>query len=73
MEATIWTERMLSALDNGVRGGKWFSLMDKVYRATDASGVAESRRSNGGGRSRWAERQAVWARAEGYLAELNKR
>ena len=23
-EATIWTDRMVSALGNGVRGGKWF-------------------------------------------------
>ncbi|WP_139789399.1 hypothetical protein [Metallibacterium scheffleri] len=23
---------MLAALDNGVKGGKWFSLMDKVMR-----------------------------------------
>ena len=23
----------LAALGNGVRGGKWFSLIDKVYRA----------------------------------------
>ena len=30
-EATIWTERMLSALVNGVAGGKWYSLIDKVY------------------------------------------
>ena len=30
MEASIWTERMLAALDNGVTGGKWYSLMDKV-------------------------------------------
>ena len=22
---TIWTDRMLAALDNGVKGGKWFS------------------------------------------------
>jgi RNA-directed DNA polymerase len=32
VEATIWTERMLAALDNGVKGGKWFSLIDKVTR-----------------------------------------
>ena len=32
MEASIWTERMVSALDNGVTGGKWFSLIDKVIR-----------------------------------------
>jgi RNA-directed DNA polymerase len=31
-EASIWTERMKSALVNGVKGGKWFSLMDKVFR-----------------------------------------
>jgi RNA-directed DNA polymerase len=33
VEARIWTERMLAALVNGVKGGKWFSLMDKVYAA----------------------------------------
>ena len=26
----IWTERMLAALVNGVKGDKWFSLWDKV-------------------------------------------
>ena len=31
-EAVIWTPRMLEALASGVKGGKWFSLMDKVYR-----------------------------------------
>jgi RNA-directed DNA polymerase len=30
MAASIWTERMVSALENGVTGGKWFSLIDKV-------------------------------------------
>lgn len=28
----IWTDRMLTALVNGVKGGQWFSLIDKVYR-----------------------------------------
>ena len=32
VEASIWTERMLAALENGVKGGKWFSLIDKVTR-----------------------------------------
>ena len=31
VEPTVWTERMLSALEEGVKGGKWYSLMDKVY------------------------------------------
>ena len=29
-EPTVWTERMLTALEQGVKGGKWFSLIDKV-------------------------------------------
>ena len=31
VEASVWTERMLAALGNGVKGGKWHSLIDKVY------------------------------------------
>ena len=30
-EPRVWTERMLAALDKGVKGGKWYSLIDKVY------------------------------------------
>jgi len=30
-ELTIWTEQMLTALEQGVKGGKWFSLIDKIY------------------------------------------
>lgn len=32
VERRIWTDRMLEALVNGVKGGVWFSLIDKVYR-----------------------------------------
>jgi len=32
VEHSVWTERMLEALEKGVKGGVWFSLMDKVYR-----------------------------------------
>src|SRR4051812_26505983 len=31
VEPTVWTERMLTALEAGVKGGKWFSLIDKVH------------------------------------------
>ena len=31
VEPCVWTERMLTALEQGVKGGKWFSLIDKVY------------------------------------------
>ena len=30
-EPTVWTARMLTALEQGVKGGKWFSLIDKVH------------------------------------------
>ena len=28
---SVWTERMLTALEEGVKGGKWFRLIDKVF------------------------------------------
>ena len=30
-EPAVWTERMLTALEQGVKGGVWYSLIDKVY------------------------------------------
>lgn len=31
VEPSVWTDRMLTTLEKGVKGGKWFSLIDKVY------------------------------------------
>jgi RNA-directed DNA polymerase len=31
VEHAVWTERMLTALEQGVKGGCWFRLMDKVF------------------------------------------
>jgi hypothetical protein len=33
-EPTVWTARMLAALEQGVKGGKWYSLIDKVQSET---------------------------------------
>jgi RNA-directed DNA polymerase len=33
-EASVWTERMLETLERGIKGGKWFSLIDKVCRCS---------------------------------------
>ncbi len=33
-EPAVWTARMLAALEQGVRGGKWYSLIDKVQSET---------------------------------------
>ena len=71
VEAAIWTERMVSALDNGVRGGKWFSLIDKVYAPTTLALAWYKVRGNGGAAG--VDRQSIErfaARAEEYLAEL---
>lgn len=36
VEPSVWTERMLTALELGVKGGKWYSLIDtrSARRAT---------------------------------------
>jgi RNA-directed DNA polymerase len=34
-EAEVWTERMLATLERGITGGKWFSLIDKVWKTAN--------------------------------------
>ena len=46
--AAVWTPRMLAALENGVRGGKWHSLMDKVYALPNLSAAWAAVRANAG-------------------------
>jgi RNA-directed DNA polymerase len=36
-EPAVWTERMLTTLDEGVKGGKWFRLIDKVFAERNLS------------------------------------
>jgi hypothetical protein len=72
VEASVWNERMLAALENGVKGGKWFSLIDKVYRDEVLKAAWKKVEANAGaagvdGQS--VERFA--ARAERYLEELS--
>jgi RNA-directed DNA polymerase len=47
-EPAVWTDRMLSALEKGVKGGVWFSLIDKVYRAGNLAAAAEKVIANKG-------------------------
>lgn len=35
VERSVWTDRMLMALERGVKGGRWYSLMDKVWSETN--------------------------------------
>lgn len=39
---------MLTALEEGVKGGKWFSLIDKVYRAANLAEAYKRVAANGG-------------------------
>jgi RNA-directed DNA polymerase len=48
VEASVWNERMLAALENGVKGGKWFSLIDKVYRVETLKAAWQKVEANGG-------------------------
>lgn len=70
-EASIWTDRMVSALGNGVVGGKWFSLIDKVYRPTTLEAAWRNVARNKGAAGvdgQGVERFAL--SAERYLGEL---
>ena len=71
VEACVWNERMLAALDNGVKGGKWFSLIDKVYRPATLLAAWRKVAANAGAAG--VDRQSVEqfaARAQVYLGEL---
>ena len=48
VEATVWTERMLTALEKGVKGGKWFSLIDKVFGRRNLEAAFRKVRANRG-------------------------
>ncbi len=73
VEATVWTERMLSALANGVKGNKWFSLMDKVERPATLAAAWTKVASNGGAAG--VDKQSIErfaAESEKYLDELTQ-
>jgi RNA-directed DNA polymerase len=44
----VWTERMLTALVTGVKGGKWFRLIDKVYDERNLTAAFRQVEKNGG-------------------------
>lgn len=48
-EPSVWTTHMLAALENGVKGGRWFSLMDKVYARENLRSALEQVKRNRGG------------------------
>src|SRR5205807_2930411 len=70
-EASIWTERMIAALVNGVKGGRWFSLIDKVSAPKTLAVAWAKVRTNGGASGVDGQSIARFeSKAEQYLAEL---
>src|SRR5271167_4715759 len=71
-EASVWTERMLSALGNGVKGGKWYALLDKVFAPkTLATAWTKVRANKGAAGVDGQSIEKFAARADEYLAELS--
>jgi RNA-directed DNA polymerase len=48
VERSVWTDRMLDALERGVQGGKWHSLIDKVYAPKNLEAAFRRVRRNRG-------------------------
>ena len=72
-EPSVWTERMLTALEEGVKGGVWFSLMDKVYLGRNLKAAWEKVKANKGAAG--VDRQSIeafQANEEKYLEELQE-
>lgn len=71
VEPGVWTERMVAALEQGVKGGRWYSLMDKVCAERTLVAAWERVRRNGG--SAGVDRMSIEAfarRAEHHLGQL---
>ena len=86
-EASVWTERMLATLERGIKGSRWFSLMDKVWKLENLLSACQSvARKRGGagvdglkaesylsaGPERLAQMQA-WLKAGQYTPRPVKR
>jgi RNA-directed DNA polymerase len=64
---------MLAALEKGVKGGRWFSLMDKVYAPANLAAAWKRVRSNRGAAGVDGQSVALFERdAAMYLDELHR-
>jgi RNA-directed DNA polymerase len=72
VERSVWTKRMLDTLERGVKGGKWFSLIDKVYSVHNLRSAYERVARNRG--CAGVDRQSIAQfnrHAEAHLANLH--
>lgn len=73
VKAGLWTERMLAALVNGVKGGKWHSMMDKIYAERTLRIAWQRVKSNRGAAGiDKISIERFESRAEQYLQELQQ-
>jgi len=73
VERSVWTDRMLAALEQGVKGGKWYSLIDKVWRESNLLSAWLAVAANDGAAG--VDRQSVAAfraRRESELGRLSE-
>jgi RNA-directed DNA polymerase len=70
VERSVWTDRMLMALETGVKGGRWYSLMDKVWLDTNllSSWLAVAANDGAAG----VDRQSIGAFRAHREAELDR-
>ena len=71
VERSVWTESMLTALEKGVKGGKWYSLMDKMRKTDNLAAAWKKVQSNKG--SSGIDKQTIHAfvnRAQEHLATI---
>ena len=73
VEASVWTERRLTALENGVTGGKWYSLIDKVSAPRTLQAAWDRVAANRGAAG--VDRMSIeqfQAKEQPYLEELSQ-
>jgi len=71
-ERSVWTNRMLAALERGVKGDVWFSLIDKVYRLSNLQAAFARVKSNNGAAGCDHETIAMYeSRLEANLTKLS--
>jgi len=72
-EPSVWTERMLTALEQGVKGGVWYSLIDKVFcRANLNAAVAKVAANHGAAGVDHVKVEAFLDRADENLRKLEE-
>src|SRR5882672_8514398 len=49
VEDSVWTEQMLATLTQGIKGGKWYSLIDKVWKEENLDRAIKAVIRNKGG------------------------